>query len=153
MFIDEAYALEKGAESDYGQEAIDTLLKLMEDHRDDLVVIVAGYEKEMQRFLDSNPGLRSRFNRFILFPDYILDDLCLMLEQQVRKAAYSIEPGAAIKARGLFERAVSQEKFSNGRFVRNFFEDILVLQSNRVGTLASPTRDELCTITEKDIPH
>jgi len=152
LFIDEAYSLDTGGESDFGQEAIDTLLKLMEDHRDDLVVIVAGYTKEMQRFLDSNPGLRSRFNRFILFPDYALDELCLILEQQVRKAEYSIEPGAAMKARGLFERAVSQDKFSNGRFVRNFFEDILVLQSNRVGSLASPTRDDLCTISEKDIP-
>jgi stage V sporulation protein K len=153
LFIDEAYALEQGGESDYGHEAIETLLKLMEDHRADLVVIVAGYDKEMKRFLDSNPGLRSRFNRFISFPDYILDDLCLMLEQQVRKDGYVMEPGAALKARGLFERAVSKENFSNGRFVRNFVEDILVLQSNRVGKLASPTRDELCLITEKDIPH
>ena len=113
LFIDEAYALTAGkGEGDFGQEAVDTLLKAMEDHRDELVVIVAGYPDLMNGFLNSNPGLRSRFNKFLYFEDYKAEELVEILESMCKKADYRLTPEAkeyAREARNFFERAVANQ--------------------------------------------
>ena len=135
LFIDEAYALSvHRGETDFGQEAIDTLLKGMEDHRDDLVVIVAGYTEPMQAFLDSNPGLRSRFNKFILFPDFTPDELAEIFQSQCAKNGMEPTEEALKAAADHFADLVARHDptFANGRTVRNFFEDVLTCQANRL---------------------
>jgi SpoVK/Ycf46/Vps4 family AAA+-type ATPase len=159
LFIDEAYALTSGASSeggsnDFGREAVDTLLKLMEDHRDDLVVIAAGYEAEMRRFVESNPGLRSRFTRFIHFPDYSPEELLAMFERMASEGHYRLAADGRAALRTLLSanHAARSTTFGNGRAVRNMFERTLALQADRLASLPSPTRDDLCTITAADIP-
>ena len=154
LFIDEAYALSvHRGEADFGQEAIDTLLKGMEDHRDDLVVIVAGYTEPMQEFLDSNPGLRSRFNKFILFKDFTPDELLEIFKSQCAKG--SMEPTEeACEAAGAHFAALVEEhdpSFANGRTVRNFFENVLTCQANRLAAEEELTREALVEITLDDI--
>ena len=155
LFIDEAYSLSSGGENDFGREAVETLLKAMEDHRDELVVIVAGYDEPMKKFLTSNPGLESRFNKYIYFPDYDGAQLMAMFRKQCEKNGYKLTPESEKKASGLFERLYRDRdvNFGNGREVRNRFEDMVVKQSNRVAALEAPTKDDLMTFLPEDFPE
>lgn len=155
LFIDEAYTLAQGSsEIDYGREAIDTLLKLMEDHRGRLIVIVAGYHERMQVFLESNPGLRSRFNRFFEFPDYTADELYRVLLRLVEQGHYRLDPAAAATAQTLLVQQHEQRarNFGNARLVRNVFERALMRQADRLASDPDVTRDELMTILVEDLP-
>jgi hypothetical protein len=155
LFIDEAYSLSGGSDNDYGREAIDTLLKLMEDNRDRLVVIVAGYTKEMEEFLASNPGIKSRFTRFIYFSDYTPKDLCKIFLSLSNKAQYSLTSGALANLAIVFQSLYNQRdgNFGNGRLVRNLFEKTLGNHSDRLVKQNDITKSELSTITECDIPY
>jgi SpoVK/Ycf46/Vps4 family AAA+-type ATPase len=154
LFVDEAYALNGRSENDFGQEAIDTLLKAMEDHRDDLVVIVAGYTKLMEKFIHSNPGLESRFNRFLEFDDYTADEMLGIFAMQCKKGFYTLADGVEELVRDyIVEENVDPEVFGNGRGVRNIFENILVQQNNRLAKMDTVTREDLMTITEDDVLH
>lgn len=154
LFIDEAYSLTDRGSSDYGQEAIETLLKYMEDHRDDLVVIVAGYSELMEKFLSSNPGLRSRFSRTIDFPDYSPDELVEVLTRVGAEAKYNLSPAALEAARNTFALRKTSEgsEFGNARFARNLFERAITNQANRMSALPAPTREQLCAIEPEDLP-
>ena len=153
LFIDEAYSLASGGENDFGREAIETLLKAMEDHRDELVVIAAGYDGPMEKFISSNPGLESRFNKFIHFPDYNGGELMQMFLLQCRKNGYTLSPEAEARAAELFNELYENrdENFGNGRTVRNLFEDAVVRQSNRVAALDSPGKEELMALLPEDL--
>lgn len=155
LLIDEAYALSpEDAGTDFGREAIDTLVKLIEDHRDDFIVVMAGYSEPMQRLLDSNPGLRSRFNRFIHFDDYTAEELFGILELQCRENGYTLAESAAEYARGVFGRMHDGRgpDFANGRAVRNLFEQSVALHANRVGPLKDPSDEVLSTLQVEDFP-
>ncbi len=152
LFIDEAYALNSNSENDFGQEAIDTLLKAMEDNRDDLVVIVAGYDGLMDRFIHSNPGLESRFNRYLHFDDYTLDEMIAIFEMQCKKGCYELEDAAKDNLKEMInEENTNSISFGNARGVRNIFERVLVAQANRLSAMESVTREDLTKITEDDI--
>jgi SpoVK/Ycf46/Vps4 family AAA+-type ATPase len=152
LFIDEAYALNGRAENDFGQEAIDTVLKAMEDHRDDLVVIAAGYDGLMDDFIHSNPGLESRFNRFLHFDDYTPDEMLQIFASQCKKGCYTLEDGAQEAVRAYLETANADSiSFGNARGVRNLFEKILVCQANRLAALPSVSREDLMRITADDV--
>ncbi len=152
LFIDEAYALNNKSENDFGQEAIDTLLKAMEDHRDDLVVIVAGYDGLMEQFIHSNPGLESRFNRYLHFDDYNADEMLAILDLQLKKGQYQLTEKAREDAKDYIVAAnTSSIAFGNARGVRNVFERLLVAQANRLASAEGVTKDDLMTITEEDV--
>ena len=152
LFIDEAYALNNGAENDFGQEAINTILKSMEDHRDDLVVIVAGYDGLMDNFIHSNPGLESRFNRFLHFDDYTLDEMMQIFEMRCEKGCYELTEDARPLLREFIQLANTNSiSFGNGRGVRNLFEQILVVQANRLATQENVSREDLMRITAADV--
>ena len=151
LFIDEAYALNGRSENDFGQEAIDTILKAMEDHRDDLVVIVAGYTDLMDRFIHSNPGLESRFNRFLLFDDYTTDEMVEIFRMQCKKGCYQLTEEAQPLIRDYIAEESADDSFGNARGVRNIFEHILVAQNNRLATMEKITREDLMTITADDV--
>ncbi|MBE6939278.1 MAG: AAA family ATPase [Ruminococcaceae bacterium] len=154
LFIDEAYALNGKSENDFGQEAIDTILKAMEDNRDDLVVIVAGYTDLMDRFIHSNPGLESRFNRFLHFADYNADEMLKIFHMQCKKGCYQLAEGVEPLVRDyITEENGDPETFGNARGVRNIFEHILVAQNNRLAAMQTVTREDLMTITPDDILH
>jgi energy-coupling factor transporter ATP-binding protein EcfA2 len=152
LFIDEAYALANGAENDFGKEAIDTILKAMEDHRDELVVIVAGYQGPMAKFLSSNPGLESRFNKYFYFADYNGEELHQIFSGMCKKNGYKadeeLDKHLAEYFKELYE--TRDDNFGNGRDVRNLFESLIALQSNRVAALESPTVEDLMTLTKAD---
>ena len=152
LFIDEAYSLSSGGENDFGREAIETLLKAMEDHRDDLMVIIAGYTGPMEEFLDSNPGLESRFNKYITFPDYNGEELNAIFHMQCKKNGYVLDEEAEACAKEFFDELYEDrdENFGNGRDVRNRFEDMVVRQANRVAAMEAPTKDDLATFTKAD---
>ena len=153
LFVDEAYALNGKSENDFGQEAIDTLLKAMEDHRDDLVVIVAGYTDLMDKFIHSNPGLESRFNRFLLFEDYSLDELMAIFKMRCGKG-YTLSPEAEPLVRDyIAEESADGDGFGNARGVRNIFEHILVAQNNRLAKMENVTREDLMTLLPEDVMH
>lgn len=153
LFIDEAYSLASGGENDFGREAIETLLKGMEDHRDELVVIVAGYDGPMERFISSNPGLESRFNKYIHFPDYTPEELRGIFELQCGRNGYALSPEAAARLTELLTELYEgrDENFGNGRTVRNLFEDAVGRQANRLSNLESPTREDLMTLLPEDL--
>jgi SpoVK/Ycf46/Vps4 family AAA+-type ATPase len=154
LFIDEAYALNGKSENDFGQEAIDTILKAMEDNRDDLVVIVAGYTELMDDFVHSNPGLESRFNRFMFFPDYTVDEMMGIFDMRCRSSCYELAEDARPLVRDyIAEESADQESFGNGRGVRNLFENIIVAQNNRLAKQETVTREDLMRITADDILH
>ena len=152
LFIDEAYALNGGSENDFGQEAIDTILKAMEDHRDDLVVIVAGYDDLMEEFIHSNPGLESRFNRFLHFADYTVDEMMGIFAMQCKKGCYMLAEDAEEQVRTFIqEENDGGISFGNGRGVRNLFEKILVQQANRLATMENVSRADLMELTAADV--
>ncbi|MBR4667817.1 MAG: AAA family ATPase [Butyrivibrio sp.] len=151
LFIDEAYALAKEG-NDFGQYAIDTLIKAMEDRRDDLVVIVAGYPELMNEFIESNPGIKSRFTKYIRFPDYDSKELHQIFLGMMKKDGFSLENGADAKLSGVLERAAKDKGFGNGRGVRNLYEEVLTNQASRVIKLPAPTKEDLLLITKNDIP-
>ena len=154
LFIDEAYALTTGrGQTDFGYEAVDTLVKLMEDHRDELVVIVAGYPSPMRKFVASNPGLESRFNRYVDFPDYTADELRAIFDKLCKEGEYTLSDDASKLANKLFKQMhdTRDRNFANGRAVRNLFERALAQQANRVAKVESPTREALCVIEEDDL--
>ena len=140
LFIDEAYSLSKG-KGDFGQEAIDILVKRMEDYRDRLVVIVAGYEAEMATFIKSNPGLRSRFNTYIKFENFNSIELLKIFKNLCKKYDYTVDSNTEIKLKKLFDIETKEDRkdFGNGRFVRNLFEKALRNQALRL----SQSRDKL----------
>ena len=152
LFIDEAYALAPGdGGNDFGREAIDTILKAMEDHRDDLVVIVAGYTDLMDRFIHSNPGLESRFNRFLLFDDYTIDEMVEIFRMQCKKGCYQLTEEAQPLIRDYIAEESADDSFGNARGVRNLFEHVLVAQNNRLAAMEKITREDLMTITADDV--
>lgn len=151
LFIDEAYTLSRGGENDFGQEAIDTMLKYMEDHRDDLVVIVAGYVELMDDFVHSNPGLESRFNRYLYFADYSVDELMKILAGRCKKNFYTMTDAAKGEVRKLLATMSKEENFGNGRGVRNMLEDIMVQQANRLAKEKNVTKEDLMKITKADV--
>ena len=151
LFIDEAYALAQGGENDFGREAIDTLVKLMDDNRDRLVVILAGYSNDMDNFLLKNAGLKSRFANIIEFPDYSTDELIKIAEKQYNSKGYVIADDAKYVLRDLFDSAKQNSQFGNGRFVRNVFEKSVNNQALRLSTDTDLTKEELITIIAEDI--
>ena len=153
LFIDEAYSLAAGGENDFGREAIETLLKAMEDHRDELVVIVAGYDGPMEDFIHSNPGLESRFNKYIHFPDYTGPELMAMFRLQCEKNGYTLPPETEKAAEALFDRLYDErdENFGNGRTVRNLFEDAVSRQADRVAAIENPSREQLMALLPEDL--
>lgn len=152
LFIDEAYALNSKSENDFGQEAIDTLLKAMEDHRKDLIVIVAGYDGLMDDFIHSNPGLESRFNRYLHFDDYSVDEMLAILEMQLKKGQYTMDDEARAAAREYIEVSnTSNIAFGNARGVRNIFEKLLTEQANRLAATENPDKNALMEITAADV--
>lgn len=155
LFIDEAYTLAKSGGQDYGQEAIDTLLKKMEDLRDRLVVIVAGYPAEMNKFIQSNPGLQSRFTRYIEFNDYHVADLCQIFDRMCIANGYSLTQYARANLAIILNRAFVERKhgFGNARFIRNAYEKTLGNHSDRLAALETITRNELATIESVDLPY
>ncbi len=152
LFIDEAYSLASNSENDYGKEAIDTILKAMEDNREDLIVIVAGYPELMDRFLHSNPGLESRFNKFIYFEDYTSDELYEIFMLLCSDANLTLDPAADDYAHQYFARMEEHKpaNFANGRAVRNFFEEVITAQANRLALQNDITDEELNTLTYED---
>ena len=153
LFIDEAYALNGKSENDFGQEAIDTVLKAMEDHRDDLVVIVAGYTDLMEKFIHSNPGLESRFNRFLLFPDYTTDEMMAIFKMRCGKGYVLTAEAEPLVRDYIAEESAAGDSFGNARGVRNIFEHILVAQNNRLAKMENVTRDDLMALTADDVLH
>ena len=152
LFIDEAYALNGAGENDFGQEAIDTVLKAMEDHRDDLVVIVAGYTDLMEDFIHSNPGLESRFNRFLHFEDYSPEELMSIFKMRCKKACYTLAEDAEEDAAAFIRQENTHpETFGNARGVRNLFERVLVQQANRLAGMENVTKEDLMTLTKADV--
>ena len=153
LFIDEAYSLAEGGENDFGREAIETILKAMEDHRDDLVVIVAGYDDLMENFINSNPGLQSRFNKYFYFPDYDGEALMKIFENTCSKNGYKLSDDAAKTAREMFDDMYQNrdDNFGNGRDVRNRFEDMVTNHANRVAQMESPKKDDLMTVLPEDL--
>ncbi len=154
LFIDEAYSLTpNGSQSDYGSEAIEVLLKAMEDQRGDLVVIVAGYTNEMDTFLNSNPGLKSRFNKFIHFADYTPEELLDIFLLMSNKNGYKLSDDANSELKKLITVIYDNktENFANARIIRNMFESVIQIQANRVIEIKSPSKDELQDITVEDI--
>ncbi len=153
LFIDEAYSLHKDSENDFGQEAIDTLVKRLEDHRDRLVVIAAGYEKEMHEFIDSNPGMRSRFNTYVNFLDYSPKELFKIFALMTKENDYHLDDSASEKLLQVFKSAVEKAGagFGNGRFARNLFEQILRNQALRLTEIDTLTKEDLITIKAQDI--
>ena len=152
LFIDEAYSLNSKSENDFGLEAIDTLLKAMEDHREDLIVIVAGYDGLMDDFIHSNPGLESRFNRYLHFDDYSVDEMLDILTLQLKKGQYQLQDAARDAVRDYIEASnTSSISFGNARGVRNIFEKLLVEQANRLSAAPDLTKEQLMEITQEDV--
>ena len=153
LFIDEAYTLTSRGENDYGQEAVDTLLKAMEDQREDLIVIVAGYTELMERFVHSNPGLESRFNRFLFFPDYTVEEMTGIFRMRCGKSGYALAPDAEEALREILARESQDVKgFGNARGVRNLFERTVAAQADRLAAQPQPlTREQLMELRAEDL--
>ncbi|MER6633195.1 right-handed parallel beta-helix repeat-containing protein [Streptomyces sp. NPDC000987] len=154
LFVDEAYTLTPGGPgsgSDFGQEAVDTLLKLMEDHRDQAVVIVAGYTEEMERFLSSNPGLSSRFSRRVEFADYSSDELVTIVRQHAAASGYECGPGTGQVLRSYFESLPRDRSFGNARLARQVLEGMMTRQAGRLSTMAAPGLEDLRLLLPEDV--
>jgi stage V sporulation protein K len=154
LFIDEAYSLARGGNKDFGREAIDCLVKGMEDHRNQFVAIIAGYEAEMQAFLATNPGLPSRFPLQLTFPDYTLSSLIAIAKRTAALHQYKLSADAEFALRRVLQRALAnpsrREHFSNARFVRNLMEKAIRAQSSRLFEQLNPSREELMTLRPED---
>ncbi len=154
LFIDEAYSITENDHSDsYGRECLTELTKALEDYRDDLVVIVAGYTEPMNKFFESNPGLKSRFNKFIDFSDYDEDELFDIFHKMCIENDYKLSENAARKLKVIMKNTIEQkgEQFANGRFVRNLYEDITMRQARRIFKMEKPTKEALVEIIEDDV--
>ncbi len=153
LFIDEAYALAGGGKGDYGAEAIASLLKRMEDDRDRLVVVVAGYSKEMRAFLESNSGMQSRFNRYIHFPDYSAEELTEMFKLRAKKNQFILAPDLEAGLIKLMKKVTQHPdpRFGNGRYVRNLFESAVEQQAIRLAAQKNVTKEQLMTLTLADV--
>ena len=151
LLIDEAYSLARGGDNDFGREAIDTLVKFMEDHRDDLAVVVAGYPAEMQELIDTNPGLHSRFARTLEFPDYTTDELTAIFELIAGRQRYHLDDAARDALAGIIEAQPRGRGFGNARFTRNVFEQAVAMHAVRLADVAQPSVDQLTTLDESDI--
>jgi SpoVK/Ycf46/Vps4 family AAA+-type ATPase len=155
LFIDEAYTLsaqEKGSGPDFGREALDTLVKLMEDHRDDIVVIAAGYSHEMRGFLSSNPGLASRFTRTIEFDNYRTDELVTIVSQHARSSGYECRPDTVARLVEVFDAVHRDGAFGNGRYARQVLMAMITRQAGRLATLGTPDLADLRTLLPADVP-
>jgi hypothetical protein len=152
LLIDEAYSLVRGGERDFGREAIDTIVKLIEDRRDRIVVVMAGYPEEMAQLIDANPGLRSRFPKSIHFPDYATDELLSILDSLGAKAGYHLDDSGRAQARVWLEAVPRERGFGNGRTARNLFEFAVATQATRLVEIAEPTNEQLSTLTGADFP-
>lgn len=152
LLVDEAYSLARGNEADFGKEAIDALVKLAEDRRDRVVVIVAGYPEEMATFIDTNPGLRSRFPRTISFADYTDDELVRIVHAIADGAGYRVPPSAEAKVRAWFAGQPRVKGFGNGRLARNLFEEVVARHAQRVVDQPDPTDAELTDVQADDVP-
>ncbi|MFD9393340.1 right-handed parallel beta-helix repeat-containing protein [Streptomyces sp. NPDC060000] len=153
LFVDEAYTLTPtgpGSGSDFGQEAVDTLLKLMEDHREEVVVIVAGYTGEMERFLSSNPGLSSRFSRRVEFPNYSSDELVTIVRQHAVAAGYECGPGTGQVLRNYFESLPRNRSFGNARLARQVLEGLMTRQARRLSAMSAPGVEDLRLLLPQD---
>ena len=151
LLIDEAYALARGGENDFGLEAIDTLVKFMEDHRDDIAIVAAGYPAEMSEFIDTNPGLKSRFTRSVDFPDYTDDELVQIFLQLGERNRYRLSDDALLRVRHFVASEPRTRGFGNARFVRNLFETAIAHQAVRLAPLADPSDEQLTTLDAGDI--
>ncbi|WP_199912753.1 AAA family ATPase [Aquimarina aquimarini] len=155
LFIDEAYSLTSGGLNDFGTEAIEVLLKRMEDHRDNIVVVVAGYPDEMQGFIQTNPGLQSRFNRYFEFDHFTAHALLDIFKLFAKKADFKLTPDAEEKLMEILDRVYEKRHrgFGNARTIRNLFEKIIERQANRIVSITPITEEILMTLTEDDIPE
>ena len=154
LFIDEAYSLTENDHSDsYGRECLTELTKALEDYRDDLVVIVAGYTEPMKQFFESNPGLKSRFNTFIEFDDYSASELFGIFMKMCKDNHYSISSTGSARLQQMFDEALRNKtnEFANGRFVRNTYEDLVMNHAGRVNRILHPSRQDLMEIKAEDI--
>ncbi|RZU53459.1 SpoVK/Ycf46/Vps4 family AAA+-type ATPase [Krasilnikovia cinnamomea] len=153
LFIDEAYTLsaDSGGGADFGQEAIDTIVKLMEDHRDDIVVIAAGYSHEMRAFLASNPGLASRFTKSIEFENYAVDELVTIVETFCRQHRYTLDYGTGQALTDLFSRIPRDANFGNGRTARKVFEEMVGRQAQRLARIEVASAPELTRLLPEDV--
>ena len=153
LFIDEAYTLNNKSEKDFGQEAIDTILKAMEDHRDNLIVIVAGYSHLMDEFIESNPGLKSRFTSYLHFADYSADELKTIFRGMCSKNGLELTPEAEANMCEHIDQMVKykDENFGNGRDVRNFFEKVLARQATRVAMNKELKDEDFVKLVGEDI--
>ncbi len=153
LFVDEAYSLARGGEKDFGKEAVDTLVKAMEDHKDEFVLVLAGYRDEMESFLQMNPGLRSRFPLHLEFSDYTESELLSIAEQMFVKRQYELTARARIKLAYLIEkeRREAPYTFGNARTVRNLVEKSVRRQALRLVEQDRPSRDDLMSIRSEDI--
>jgi SpoVK/Ycf46/Vps4 family AAA+-type ATPase len=150
LFIDEAYTLSNNNYNDFGQEAIDTILKEMEDHRDNLVVIVAGYTNLMKKFIDSNPGLQSRFNTYIEFDDYSVNELVDIFKKQCEASQYTLADDS-LDCLYNYLQNIDTNKFGNGRGIRNIFEKVVIEQAKRLSEFVESSDVDLTKITKEDI--
>ncbi|OAD90707.1 hypothetical protein A7A78_05115 [Aequorivita soesokkakensis] len=155
LFIDEAYSLTSNGFNDFGGEAIEILLKRMEDHRDNFVVVVAGYPDEMQIFIQSNPGLQSRFNRYFEFDHFTAEELMQIFKLNVKKADFILTEEAEDKLNEILIKLHEKRdrSFGNARTIRNLFEKIIERQANRIVSITPITKDLLMNLTEEDIPE
>lgn len=154
LFIDEAYSLAQGGNNDFGQEAISTLLKRMEDDREKLVVVLAGYTEEIKRFIESNPGLQSRFNRYIHFSDYSASELKTIFLLNALNNQYIVDEKGLNQLDQVLDFALKHKdkSFGNGRFVRNLFEKTIQNQAIRLSHQPNTSKEDLSTLTAEDLP-
>lgn len=152
LLIDEAYSLVRGGERDFGREAVDTIVKLIEDRRDRLVVVMAGYPEEMGELIDANPGLRSRFPKSIHFPDYSTEELLQIVASLGEKAGYRLDPSAIERTTAWLDAVPRTRGFGNGRTARNLFEHTVAAQATRLADVAEPTDEDLTRLLALDVP-
>ena len=153
LFIDEAYSITENNQSDsYGKECLTELTKALEDYRDDLVVIVAGYTEPMKEFFKSNPGLKSRFNTFIEFPDYNANELEKILVSTCKKNDYTLDKALLSNIRIALNKMVAEKdgNFANGRIIRNLYDDLVINHAKRVINIENPTKTDLSKLTVED---